>query len=70
MTDEAKEAFRHGYETGYTNGLNIAKKILNSKDEAIRQIEQIRDLDKNVGEYPYNRCIKIIKEVIGNERPR
>ena len=64
MTDEVKEAFNRGYEVGYTNGLNIAKRMFDSKDEIIKQIEQIRNLDKNVGEYPYNRCIKIIEEVM------
>ena len=32
-------------------------------DEIITQIEQARDKDKNCGEYPYNRCIEIIKGV-------
>ena len=36
-------------------------------DEIITQIEQARDKDKNCGEYPYNRCIDIIKEEIKNE---
>lgn len=31
--------------------------------ETIRRIEQIRDKDKNAGEYPYNRCIEIVREV-------
>lgn len=32
-------------------------------NEIITQIEQARDKDKNAGEYPYNRCIEIIKGV-------
>ena len=32
-------------------------------NEIITQIEQARDKDKNCGEYPYNRCIEIIKGV-------
>lgn len=32
-------------------------------NEIIKRIEQVRDNDKNAGEYPYNRCIDIIKEV-------
>ena len=32
-------------------------------DGIITQIEQARDKDKNCGEYPYNRCIEIIKGV-------
>lgn len=64
MTKEGKKMFNDGYRIGYTNGLNIAKRMFDSKDEIIKQIEQTRDLDKNVGEYPYNRCIKIIEEVM------
>lgn len=37
------------------------------KEQLINRIEQVRDNDKNVGEYPYNRCIEIIKEVMGND---
>lgn len=35
-------------------------------DRIITQIEQARDKDK-LCEYPYNRCINIIKEEIKNE---
>ena len=45
--------------------LDIAIKTLESKDEVINRIEQVRDMDKNAGEYPYNRCIEIIREVMG-----
>ena len=32
-------------------------------EKAIKRIEQARDKDK-IAEYPYNRCIKIIREVL------
>ena len=35
-------------------------------DEIIKQIEETRDKDK-IAEYPYNRCIKIIREVLGDD---
>ena len=35
------------------------------KEQLIKRIEQVRDNDMNVGEYPYNRCIEIIREVMG-----
>lgn len=35
-------------------------------DEIIKRIEQARDKDK-IAEYPYNRCIKIIREVLGDD---
>lgn len=35
-------------------------------DEIIIRIEQTRDKDK-LCEYPYNRCIKIIREVLGDD---
>ena len=40
-----------------------------SKDairEAIKKMEGMRDKDK-IAEYPYNRCIKIIREVLGDD---
>ena len=37
------------------------------KEQLIKRIEQVRDNDMNVGEYPYNRCIEIIREVMGND---
>ena len=36
-----------------------------SYEEIISRIEQARDKDKNCGEYPYNRCIRIIEEYMG-----
>ncbi len=39
----------------------------NNASEIIRRIEQARDKDKNAGEYPYNRCINIIKEVFDED---
>ena len=35
-------------------------------DEIIKRIEQTRDKDK-LCEYPYNRCIDIVREVLVNE---
>ena len=35
-------------------------------DEIISRIEEARDKDK-IAEYPYNRCIKIIREVLGDD---
>lgn len=35
-------------------------------DEIIKQIEEARDKDQ-IAEYPYNRCIKIIREVLGDD---
>lgn len=35
-------------------------------DEIISKIEQARDKDQ-IAEYPYNRCIKIIREVLGDD---
>ena len=32
--------------------------------EIVKRIEEVRDKDKNAGEYPYNRCIDIVKEVM------
>ena len=37
----------------------IDKKI----EEAIRRMEEARDKDK-IAEYPYNRCIRILREVM------
>ena len=34
----------------------------------ISHIEEVRDKDKNAGEYPYNRCIEIVKEVFGDDK--
>lgn len=50
---------------GKTITYNLLKAIKNGTplDEIITQIEQARDKDKNAGEYPYNRCIEIIKGV-------
>lgn len=33
-------------------------------EEIVRKIEDVRDKDKNVGDYPYNKCIDIVKEVM------
>ena len=41
--------------------LDMAIKALEQQQNIITQIEQARDKDKNCGEYPYNRCIEIIK---------
>lgn len=35
-------------------------------DDIIKRIEQARDKDK-IAEYPYNRCIRIVEEVMGND---
>lgn len=35
-------------------------------DEIIKRIEETRDKDQ-IAEYPYNRCIKIIREVLGDD---
>ena len=35
-------------------------------DDIISKIEQARDKDQ-IAEYPYNRCIKIIREVLGDD---
>ena len=32
-------------------------------EEAIRRMEEARDKDK-IAEYPYNRCIRILREVM------
>ena len=37
----------------------IDKKV----EEAIRRMEEARDKDK-IAEYPYNRCIRILREVM------
>lgn len=42
------------------NRTEIDKKV----EEAIRRMEEARDKDK-IAEYPYNRCIRIIEEVMG-----
>jgi len=42
----------------------------NKINEVISRIEQARDKDKNAGEYPYNRCIRIVEEVMGNEKEK
>lgn len=33
-------------------------------EEIVRKIEDVRDKDKNVGDYPYNKCIEIVKEAL------
>lgn len=60
--------------TGWTLPLNIAKTINELPsvqpqpkiDEIIKRIEEARDKDQ-IAEYPYNRCIKIIREVLGDD---
>ena len=47
--------------------LDMAIKALEQQQNIITQIEQARDKDKNAGEYPYNRCIRIVEEVMGND---
>ena len=55
----SKQVFEHeGIEA-----LDMAIKALEQQQNIITQIEQARDKDKNCGEYPYNRCIEIIKGV-------
>ena len=71
MTDEeAAEKIRDcialdGYELALTKdfkeSLFMALGALEQQQNIITQIEQARDKDKNAGEYPYNRCIEIIK---------
>lgn len=49
------------------DGESVVKYV--SKDlirEAIKEMEQMRDKDK-IAEYPYNRCIRVLKEMIGDE---
>lgn len=41
------------------NRTEIDKKV----EEAIRRMEEARDKDK-IAEYPYNRCIRILREVL------
>lgn len=49
------------------DGEKIEWKLKRSKvDDIISKIEQARDKDK-IAEYPYNRCIKIIREVLGDD---
>ena len=47
----------------YIIAMHMAIKALEQQQNIITQIEQARDKDKNCGEYPYNRCIEIIKGV-------
>lgn len=61
-SDALKEAYLKGYDYGVKDWFASKTKPY---EEIISRIEQVRDLDKNVGEYPYNRCIEIIKEVMG-----
>ena len=44
------------------NRTEIDKKV----EEAIRRMEEARDKDK-LCEYPYNRCIRILREVMKDE---
>lgn len=50
--------------------LMVEGAIDHMKDKIISRIEQTRDKDKNAGEYPYNRCIEIVKEVFGDDSKR
>ena len=44
------------------NRTEIDKKV----EEAIRRMEEVRDKDK-IAEYPYNRCIRILREVMKDD---
>ena len=44
------------------NRTEIDKKV----EEAIRRMEEARDKDK-IAEYPYNRCIRILREVMESD---
>ena len=57
-----KEAYDKGFEYGVKEWFASKTKPY---EEIIKRIEQVRDNDKNAGEYPYNRCIEIIREVMG-----
>ena len=59
-----KEAYDKGFEYGVKDWFKAKTDKPDIKAEIIKRIEQVRDNDKNVGEYPYNRCIKIIREVL------
>jgi len=51
--------------TDFADKCRECGKIQGTKSkEIIKRIEEARDKDK-IAEYPYNRCIKIIKEVMG-----
>ena len=60
-----KEAYIKGYDYGVKDWFKAKTEKPDIKAEIINRIEQVRDMDKNAGEYPYNRCIEIIKEVMG-----
>ena len=61
--------YRHKY-TGHE--IHVAKPIpiykIDKVISTISRIEQVRDKDKNAGEYPYNRCVEIVKEVFGDDK--
>ena len=45
----------------FGEAFQMALKALEQQQNIITQIEQARDKDKNAGEYPYNKCIEIIR---------
>lgn len=57
------EMMKHGVE--YGNDFKPYKLIANGTplDNIISQIEQARDKDK-IAEYPYNRCIEILRRAM------
>lgn len=63
--EDLKEAYINGYDYGVKDWFKAKTDKPDIKAEIIKRIEQVRDNDKNAGEYPYNRCIEIIKEVMG-----
>lgn len=71
-TDEVNEALEMAIEAlesvkviPYGEALQEAFDKDFKKEQLINRIEQVRDNDKNAGEYPYNRCVEIIREVMG-----
>ena len=62
LSDALPKAYDRGYDYGVKDWFASKTKPY---EEIISRIEQVRDNDKNVGEYPYNRCIEIIREVMG-----
>lgn len=63
--EDLKEAYIKGYDYGVKDWFKAKIDKPDIKAEIIKRIEQTRDLDKNCGEYPYNRCIDIVREVLG-----
>ena len=65
--EDLKKAYIKGYDYGVKDWFKAKTEKPDIKAEIIKRIEQTRDLDKNCGEYPYNRCINIVREVLGDD---